>query len=184
MNAELKLKLEESATPPPLPTLMASTDTPARVMSDIRIHSEANDFAESLPKGILGGVIAALLAAILWGIITGITKWQIGWMAVGVGALVGFGVRRFGRGTSSKFGFVGATLSLSGCLVGKLLAYCIIDASKMDISLAQTALYIVNEPGAILEILYASFGPMDFLFYTIALYQGYRFSFSNVANEY
>ena len=184
MSAELKLKLEEPATPPPLPTVMPPPVPQAATALGADPGAEETDPAQSMSKGIIGGAVAALIAAILWAVMTALTKWQIGWMAVGVGALVGLGVRKLGRGTSSKFGFVGATLALGGCLVGNFLAYCMIAASEMDIGLGAALLSIAKEPGTILEIMYAGFGPMDFLFYAIALYEGYRFSFCNVANEY
>src|SRR5205814_3932763 len=68
MSAELKLKLEESASPPPLPRLMPPPlpqAAGASVNTDIRLHSERDDAAESLPKGILGGVVAAVIRELL-----------------------------------------------------------------------------------------------------------------------
>jgi hypothetical protein len=184
MRGELKLKLEESATPPPLPTLMPPPLPRNAATSDIRIHTEESDLAESLPKGILGGVIAAMIAAVLWAGITALIKWRLGLMAVGVGAIVGFGVRKFGHSHSNKFGYAGALLSLGGCLAGSFLAQCVSSARDMDIGLGAALLVIAREPSLVLEIMYKGFGPLDFLFYAIAIYAGYRFSFSNLANEY
>ena len=44
--------------------------------------------------------------------------------AVGVGFLVGFAVRYFGKGMDQSFGVVGAVWSLLGCGLGNLLAVC------------------------------------------------------------
>src|SRR5690348_8928868 len=67
---------------------------------------------------IVGGLSAALLSAVLWAVITVATKYQIGYMAVGVGLLVGFAVRLFGAGVDQYFGIIGAFFSLLGCLLG------------------------------------------------------------------
>lgn len=53
---------------------------------------------QNLPAAIAAGVVAALIAAAVWATITVVTQFQIGWMAVGAGFLVGHAVRHFGRG--------------------------------------------------------------------------------------
>src|SRR5215218_2350350 len=76
---------------------------------------------QSLPMAILGGLIASLVAALLWAVITYATKYQIGFMAIGVGFLVGYAVNYFGKGITTTFGVVGAVLSLFGCIIGNIL---------------------------------------------------------------
>jgi hypothetical protein len=52
----------------------------------------------NLVMGLIGGGIAMLVSAIVWGAITYFTEYQIGWMAIGVGFLVGLAIKFFGRG--------------------------------------------------------------------------------------
>ncbi len=78
----------------------------------------------SLGRAFAGGAGAAVLGAVLWAFITVMTTFQIGWMAIGVGALVGFAVKFFGRGTEQTYGFAGAGLALFGCVIGNLMASC------------------------------------------------------------
>jgi len=64
-----------------------------------RLKSEQN-----LVLAALAGGVAALLGACIWAAVTVTTNYQIGWMAVGVGFLVGYAVRSFGKGIDKSFG--------------------------------------------------------------------------------
>jgi len=64
--------------------------------------------------------VAAGIGAALWALITVATNYQIGFMALGVGFLVGHSVRAFGKGVDTGFGVLGAVLALAGCLAGKI----------------------------------------------------------------
>jgi hypothetical protein len=77
----------------------------------------------NLLMGLVGGTIAMLVGAIVWGVITYFTEYQIGWIAIGVGFLVGAAIRFFGKGKTMIFGISGAVLALIGCLLGNLMFY-------------------------------------------------------------
>lgn len=135
---------------------------------------------QNLPFGLIAGIVAAGVAAIVWAVITVLIDRQIGWMAIGVGFLVGVAVRQFGRGTDSVFGIGGAALSLLGCLAGNLLAVAIIVSEQGAVSLVAVLLVFLTAPESIVEVLQATFDPIDLLFYGLALYEGYRFSFRTI----
>lgn len=134
---------------------------------------------QSFALGLLAGLGAAFVGALIWAAITYVTNFQIGFMAVGVGFLVGYAVRIFGRGMSSKFGYAGAGCALLGCVAGNLLTASFYLAFGEGVPLLQ-AVVIPFIPAAAVEIMAASFHPMDLLFYGIALYEGYRFSFRQI----
>ncbi len=52
---------------------------------------------QNLLFGVVGGMVAAAVGAAIWAVITALTNFQIGWMAVGVGFLVGYAVRMCGK---------------------------------------------------------------------------------------
>jgi hypothetical protein len=138
---------------------------------------------QSLGMAILGGLIASIVAALLWAVITYATKFQIGFMAIGVGFLVGYAVNYFGKGVTNAFGVVGAVFSLFGCLLGNILT-AIIAASLQDgISVLAILVAFLTNPTIVLEILKETFSPIDLLFYGIAVYEGYRFSFRQITEE-
>lgn len=138
-----------------------------RVLMDLR--SQQNLFL-----GFVGGLGASLVGAALWMIVTVMTGYQIGWMAIGVGFLVGIAVRYAGKGIDMKFAVMGAGLALFGCLLGNLLAICQLIANDQQIPFM--AIMQGLTPVVAAEILIATFTPIDLLFYGFALYQGYQFS--------
>jgi uncharacterized membrane protein YsdA (DUF1294 family) len=138
---------------------------------------------QNLPLGLVGGLIAAIVGAVIWGAITVLTKFQIGWMAVGVGFLVGYTVRILGKGVSSSFGVVGAVCALLGCVLGNLLSTCGFVSIQNSIPFFQVVHIVLERPGAISDLMIASFSPMDILFYGIAVYEGYRFAFRQITQE-
>ena len=136
---------------------------------------------QNLPLGILGGISAAAIGAAIWAMITALTNFQIGWMAVGVGFLVGIGVRSLGKGIDLSFGAVGAALSLLGCLAGNLLTVCILISRQENIELFNLLSRL--NPLVAVELMKVTFNPMDLLFYGIAVYEGYRFSFRRISED-
>jgi hypothetical protein len=137
--------------------------------------------SQNLFMGIMGGGAAALVGALAWGGITYATGYQIGWMAVGVGILVGFAVRLFGKGIDLIYGILGAGLSVLGCVLGNIFAACIAVSSQQNIALSEV-IGMLNL-AAMVEILSITFHPLDLLFYGIAVYEGYRFSFRRLTPD-
>ena len=129
---------------------------------------------QSLPLGVLGGLGGGAIGAALWALVTSLTSFQIGWMAVGVGFLAGYGVRLLGRGVDPAFGAAGAVTSLAGCLAGNLLTFCVILAREYHLTLPTVVSRLT--PDLVLELFRVGFSPIDLLFYAIAIYEGYRFS--------
>jgi hypothetical protein len=127
---------------------------------------------DNLVQGVLFGTAAALVGAALWAVITVLTGYQIGFMAIGVGVLVGLAVRRFGRGSTPVFGIAGAVLSLAGCVAGNLLAVVGFIAQGQEMPFFAT-LGQVDLPLA-MNLLIETADPIDFLFYAIAVYEGFK----------
>jgi len=134
---------------------------------------------QNLLFGMIGGIVAAAIGAAIWATLTAMTNFQIGWMAVGVGFLVGHAVRMCGKGIDKSFGMVGATLSLLGCLAGNLLTVCIAISRHQQIPFFDLLSRL--NPEIVVDLMRATFNPMDLLFYGIAVYEGYRFSFRRIS---
>jgi hypothetical protein len=134
---------------------------------------------QRLVAGFAAGSAAALVSAAIWAAITVATEYQIGWMAVGVGVLVGLAVRRAGRGVEPTFGVLGAALALVGCVLGNVLAGVGFISTQMDLPFFELLARLDFE--VVRELLVATFSPMDLLFYGIAVFEGYRLSFSKLA---
>ncbi len=77
---------------------------------------------QNFVMGLAAAVVATLAGALGWGAISVATGYMIGWVAIGLGVLVGYGMQVFGRGLTAKYSAVAAILSVIGCLGGNLAA--------------------------------------------------------------
>lgn len=135
-----------------------------------------NARVQNFPLGLTAGFVAAIIGAVIWALISVTTNYQIGWMAVGVGFLVGYAIRYFGKGSEPVFGITGSVVALLGCVAGNLLTVVIVVGNQEHISVM--ALLSRLTPSIIVGLLKETFQPMDLLFYGIAMYEGYKFSFT------
>jgi hypothetical protein len=157
----------------------AAASTPRTTLPTTPTTSSVD--AQSLPMALLAGLAAAAVGAGLWALVTVLTGYQIGWMAIGVGFLVGLAVRLAGKGTTATFQVLGAALALGGCLAGNLLTICVIAAGKLGISLTQMIFGLT--PDFVVDTMSATFSPIDLLFYGLAVYAGYKYSVTGAAPE-
>jgi hypothetical protein len=127
----------------------------------------------NLLMGLIGGGIAMLVGAIAWGAITYFTEYQIGWMSIGVGFLVGLAIRFFGKGKTIVFGISGAALALIGCLLGNLIFYSGVIARMEGTSFLDVFFTLLITPAAALEVFTIAFDFMDVFFYALAAYAGF-----------
>ena len=141
-----------------------------------RLESEQN-----LLLGIVAGAVASLAGAGVWAGVTVATGYQMGFMAIGIGFLVGFGVRALGKGVTNIFGIVGAALSLLGCALGNLLAVSAMVAAEEGVPFM--SLIAQLNPALVQELMVAFFSPMDLLFYGIAVYYGYKLAFRQLTDQ-
>jgi antitoxin component YwqK of YwqJK toxin-antitoxin module len=95
-------------------------------------------------------------------------------MAIVVGLVTGSAVRYFGRGGTMMFGVAGAVLSLSSCLAGNILSIYGFIAKNNSWNIFQALTQV--DFSQVLSGFPETFSPMDFVFYGLAIYEGYRFS--------
>lgn len=124
--------------------------------------------------GALGALVTCILCAGIWAGVTIATGYQIGWMAIGVGFAVGIAVRTLGEGDSIAFGILGAGFALLSCVLGNLFSAIGIWAKESGVSFFQAATHF--DYALSIDVLTATASPMDFLFYGLALYEGFKIS--------
>ncbi len=157
----------ESNSLPPASTEAVSADAFAS------LH-ESVPPAENLPLGAAAGVAAMLVGTAVWVGVTVGTGYQIGYLAVGVGFLVGLAMRKVGNGQTPLFAGVGAGLALLGCALGNLFTGCQLIANEFDVGFGEVVGNL--DAAGIQEIMTAMFSPMDILFYGLALWAGWKYS--------
>lgn len=130
---------------------------------------------QNLPLGIFGGILAGFIGACLWALITVATGWQIGYMALAIGAGVGFSIRNLGKGVDPIFGISGAIIAVFSCIVGNFLSVIAVLSQMEGLDFIETLLYF--DYSYTLDLLLETGQFMDVVFYFIAGYEGYKFAF-------
>ena len=127
-----------------------------------------------LVAGILGALGAAVVGAIAWAAITAATNFQIGYMAVGVGILVGYVMRVVSGGRDRMEGIAAGVIALLGCILGNLLTAIVVIANHDHYAIGSAVAVVFSKPALALDLIRLGFNWMDLLFYAIAVYAGYR----------
>ena len=147
---------------------------PDAVPASFESFHEAVPPSENLLFGVAAGVVAMLAGTAAWVGVTVGTGYQIGYLAVGVGFLVGFAMRKFGHGQTPLFAGIAAGLSLLGCALGNLFTGCQFIATEFEVPFGEVVGNL--DFASIQEIMTAMFSPMDILFYGLALWAGWKYS--------
>ena len=129
--------------------------------------------SSNLFLGILSGLLAAIAGAVIWMGITMVTGMHIGFVALGVGALVGFAIRFAGHGSTMVFGIFGAIFTFLSCLCGEILA--VLEASTSS----QQGLFDLLRTTDLVQLvgnIFAHTDPIMYLIYAVGIFEGYKLS--------
>ncbi len=129
---------------------------------------------ENLQLAIGVGLGVSIAAAIIWASITFITGYQIGFLAIGIGYLVGVVIKGVGKGVTIKFQMIGAALALFGCVLGDFITICYFFADQEKIRVHEV--FSLIDPMAIPGVMISTASGMDVLFYAIAMFAGFKYS--------
>ena len=130
---------------------------------------------QNLTNAIIAGIAVGIVGALLWGAITVSTGYQIGYMAIAVGAGVGLSMRFEGKGIDQIFGLTGGLIAILSCLLGNFFSIIGYIADAEGLGYMETlGLFDYSQ---LIPILSETFSPIDLLFYGIAAFQGYKLAF-------
>lgn len=76
----------------------------------------------NMGRGIIGGALAGLVGAVIWAGVAYFTGYEIGWIAWGVGGMVGLGCFWASKGNSNQLGTIAVVITLLSILAGKYAA--------------------------------------------------------------
>jgi hypothetical protein len=130
--------------------------------------------SSGVQRAVLAGLMAAVLAGSCWALIIFAFEIRLGYLAIAVGASVGWAVRNYGRGRSEIFGLIAILCALLGCAIGDILGGCALLAGLANVPFLDVLTSFNGK--AFAEVLHLMFSPMDAVFYLIALFASYRFA--------
>ncbi len=165
LDESVKVELDDSEA---LEHAEVKSKLPNEVLEKLRLE-------QNLPKALIAGAGAGLLGAILWGLITVATNYQIGYMAIAIGAGVGFSMRFLGKGIDQVFGISGGAIAVLSCFIGNFFSIIGFFANAEGMDFFETLLLF--DYAYFFPVMSETFTFMDIVFYGIAGYEGYKFSF-------
>ncbi|NER17306.1 hypothetical protein [Spongiivirga citrea] len=130
---------------------------------------------QNYPAALIVGIVVGLLGAVLWGVITVATGYQIGYMAIAIGAGVGLSMRFAGKGIDPIFGITGGLIAILSCLLGNF--FSIVGYLGSIEGMGVFEVLGVFDYGQLIPIMTETFSFMDIVFYGIAAYEGFKFAF-------
>ncbi len=125
-------------------------------------------------EALFASIFVGFTGAIIWALITYFTERQFGLIAIAIGAGIGISINYTGNGFEQKFAFLGAVVAFLSCLLGNFLALVGFAAKGSEMTLLQV--FGAIDFSKVANIMISSFGIMDLLFYSLAVYEGYRFA--------
>ena len=75
---------------------------------------------QNFPAAVIAGAVATVLAAAAYGIITARWAFSYGFVAAGVGIVIGLSMQFLGRGISMKFAVLATVYTIAGCVLGNV----------------------------------------------------------------
>lgn len=88
--------------------------------------------AQSFGYGLLAGAVAIAIFSVLWVALSSLTNRVFPWMTVVLGVMLGFAVRRAGRGVDWRFPVLAAVLTLLGALLANIVVAASYTAETFD----------------------------------------------------
>ena len=128
----------------------------------------------NLPMAVAAGLAAAVVGALVWGLFVYVTNYELGIIAIVVGAVVGWAVRKAGGRADKRFGLIGAVCAALGWALGTLLCDLALVAKDAGVSFGD-AIARLGAGGSIEAALQSS-SAIDLLFLAIAVWEGYKFA--------
>lgn len=151
------------------PTEPTAIDPEDRERVLLHLHA-----TQRLIPAIVAGCVAMLVGAAVWAAIGVFTHSEIGWIAIGIGFVVGMAVRVAGRGFDVRYAVIGASLSLAGVVLGKFFAACGNFARSENIPFWDVLQHFPYQEFP--AFMRQSFEIMDLLFYGLAVWCGWIYA--------
>lgn len=175
-----------------LPALPKKSSKPKKKVEDEaapkkKTSKKSRGFSPNLGGGILAAVISGSIAgafgAAVWGAIAYFTHREVGYVAWGIGGLVGISVQA-ASGDLDEFlsGVIASAVSIGSILAGKFIAVIFLVNWMMGLIAGEEAGAELPYWSMVAGAFGASFGPIDLVFFLLAVFTAYRIASGNSDN--
>ena len=131
--------------------------------------------SESLVRAVAAGLVAAIVGGVAWALIVKASDYEVGFVAWGIGFLVGTAVVFATRGAKSRrLQIVAVALALVGILIGKYLSFALVVQEDAESIGASIGLFSGDMFELFRENLDTVFGLFDLLWVGLAVVSAWR----------
>jgi hypothetical protein len=118
-------------------------------------------------------MVAAVVGALAWALLVAVTHYEVAFVALGVGYLVGWAVHRYGGVATTALAAASAAMAAAGILVGFVLAQLFIGAHDVGIGFMDSVDTVTNDIGWVRFITHATNG-LGWLFLALGAFAAFR----------
>jgi hypothetical protein len=147
----------------------------------LKISPEVMEYLKSdqnVMAGVLSGILAGLAGASMWCAFSVFTGWQISYLAMLIGAGVGFAFALFGKIVEKKIAYLSAFIALLSVVIGNFLVIIGLYASYYDLKFFEVLASF--DFRLFPDVMIETFQVLDILFYAVAMALGYKFAFRKI----
>jgi hypothetical protein len=167
----------------PIMTESAPSEEERYIANESPIRAESSESSVmNVMMAVIGGIVGAVIGGIIWAAIAIITDYEIGYVAIGVGALAGGGVVLANNGQRGlPFQIIAVITGVAGIFVGKFLAGVYF---YREVLIEDYGIELVNQIGIgglfadtlelFPEYLSVTLEPIDLLFVILAIITAWR----------
>ena len=138
---------------------------------------------QSFTAAVIAGFVAAIVGAVIWAFISAAANYQIGYMAIALGFLVGLSMRMVGKGVDKSFSVAGGFFAFLGCILGNFFMLCYFASVDLDVEFFDVLMDASQQFIPIVKSQLQASEPVDFLFYILAIYEGYHLARRRITEE-
>lgn len=118
-------------------------------------------------KAFFAGLLVMIAITTVWVAMAASAGTLMGYMAMALGAGVGYTIRFVGKGIQARYTVLAMALALAGCVAGNIMAPILIES--IDHQLAAREVLGVISARVIVDFVFAGLGLIDLIFWIIAV---------------
>jgi phosphate/sulfate permease len=136
---------------------------------------------QNYQAALISGLIATILAAGIYAVIAVVAGYSVSYMAIALGAFVGFTIQFLGRGIESRYAVLASILAVFGCVLGNFFAGLILLARNYGESASDIASQITFQ--SLVDSTVSGFRPLTILFWLLAVAAASYFAKRRLSRE-
>ena len=136
---------------------------------------------QNYQAALISGLIATILGAGIYAVTAVAAGYLVSYLAIALGAFVGFTIQFLGRGIESRYAVLASILAVVGCVLGNFFVRLILSGRVYGESASDIASQITFQ--SLVDFTVSSFRPLSILFWLLAVAAASYFAKRRLSRE-